>query len=151
MTNAEKRALEIYTSLLLQQIRKNNSNALNDIKAFFYGPSFRKTYNPELLYQICIENLEILEKIPSHTEILLCFNLNSNQIEFTKNKIKKLYPKSLSTMSQRRAIFSGLNIQLYPKIKDNELFHQNLLTFYKELCIIGKDIPIKLRKCKLWK
>ena len=37
MTNAEKRALEIYTSLLLQQIRKNNSNALNDIKAFFYG------------------------------------------------------------------------------------------------------------------
>ena len=149
MTNAEKRALEIYTSLLLQQIRKNNSNALNDIKAFFYGPSFRKTYNPELLYNVCIENLEILEKIPSHTEILLCFNLNSNQIEFTKNKIKKLYSKSLSTMSQRRAIFSGLNIQLYPKIKDNELFHQNLLTFYKELCIIGKDIPIKLRKCKL--
>ena len=149
MTNAEKRALEIYTSLLLQQIRKNNNNALKDIKAFFYGPSFRKTYNPELLYNVCIENLEILEKIPSHTEILLCFNLNSNQIEFTKNKIKKLYPKSLSTMSQRRAIFSGLNIQLYPKIKDNELFHQNLLTFYKELCIIGKDIPIKLRKCKL--
>ena len=149
MTNAEKRALEIYTSLLLQQIRKNNSNALHDIKAFFYGPSFRKTYNPELLYQVCIENLEILEKIPSHTEILLCFNLNSNQIEFTKSKIKKLYSKSLSTMSQRRAIFSGLNIQLYPKIKDNELFHQNLLTFYKELYIIGKDIPIKLRKCKL--
>ena len=149
MTNAEKRALEIYTSLLLQQIRKNNNNALKDIKAFFYGPSFRKTYNPELLYNVCIENLEILEKIPSHTEILLCFNLNSNQIEFTKNKIKKLYSKSLSTMSQRRAIFSGLNIQLYPKIKDNELFHQNLLTFYKELCIIGKDIPIKLRKCKL--
>ena len=151
MTNAEKRALEIYTSLLLQQIRKNNNNALKDIKAFFYGPSFRKTYNPELLYNVCIENLEILEKIPSHTEILLCFNLNSNQIEFTKNKIKKLYSKSLSTMSQRRAIFSGLNIQLYPKIKDNELFHQNLLTFYKELCIIGKDIPIKLRKYKLWK
>ena len=149
MTNAEKRALEIYTSLLLQQIRKNNNNALKDIKAFFYGPSFKKTYNPELLYNVCIENLEILEKIPSHTEILLCFNLNSNQIEFTKNKIKKLYSKSLSTMSQRRAIFSGLNIQLYPKIKDNELFHQNLLTFYKELCIIGKDIPIKLRKCKL--
>ena len=149
MTNAEKRALEIYTSLLLQQIRKNNNNALKDIKAFFYGPSFRKTYNPELLYNVCIENLEILEKIPSHTEILLCFNLNSNQIEFTKNKIKKLYSKSLSTMSQRRAMFSGLNIQLYPKIKDNELFHQNLLTFYKELYIIGKDIPIKLRKCKL--
>ena len=149
MTNAEIRALEIYTGLVLQQIRKINSNALNDIKAFIYGPSFRKTYNPELLYQVCIENLEILEKIPTHNEILLCFGINSNQIEFTKNKIKKLYSKSLSTMSQRRAIFSGLNIQLYPKIKDNELFHQNLLTFYKELCIIGKDIPIKLRKCKL--
>ena len=122
MTNTEKRALEIYTSLLLQQIRKNNNNALKDIKAFFYGPSFRKTYNPELLYQVCIENLEILEKIPTHNEILLCFGINSNQIEFTKSKIK-----------------------------NNELFHQNLLTFYKELYIIGKDIPIKLRKYKLWK
>ena len=110
MTNAEKRALEIYTSLLLQQIRKNNNNALKDIKAFFYCPSYKKSYNPELLYNVCIENLEILEKIPSHTEILLCFNLNSNQIEFTKSKIKKLYPKSLSTMSQRLPIFSVLNI-----------------------------------------
>lgn len=146
MTNAERRALEIFTALIIQHIRKNNHNALKDIRAFFYGPSFKKTYDPDLIYRVCETNIEKLEQIPSHQEVLLCLMLKSNTLKFTKSILRPFYKKSLSTMDQRRALFSGLNIQLYPKIRNTELFHENLLTFYKELCIIGKNTPIKNKK-----
>ena len=143
MTNQEKRVLEIYTSLLIQFIRTNNNKALTDLRAFFYSMSFRGTYDPELLYQTCIDNIEILEKIPSQIEIVACTNVKSNILKISKTMFKPFYRKNITAMQQRQAEFSGTVITLYPKIKNIALFHEHLLTFYKEFAIMSKYLPIK--------
>lgn len=142
MTNAEKRALECYLILILQHIRKDNTSAIHDIKNFIYSTTFMKNYDPALLYNIILENLEVLEKIPSHMELALTLNIDSDILKFTKNNYKYFYRRTLTTQQSRQAQFTYNKIMLHPKIKDKN-FHQHLLTFFQNFSIIGTKLPIK--------
>lgn len=142
MSNDEKRALECYLILILQHIRRDNTNALQDIKNFFNSTSFMKNYDPNFLYNTIIENLEILEKIPSHLELTLSFSIKSDVLKFTKTKYKYFYKKSITPMQLRQARFAYNKVALRPKIKKQD-FHQQLLTFFKNFSIIGTRLPIK--------
>lgn len=145
MNNSEKRILEICLTLILQNIRKDNSNALTDIKNFLQGPSFIKNYNPEFLYTTCLENLEILEKIPSRIELILALTTRTDpksSIKITSKLYKSLGIKPISASEKRISSFSIAKTSLYPKIKNKD-FHQHLLTFFQNYSIINSNIPIK--------
>lgn len=146
MKNSEKRTLEIYLTLLLQKIRKDNSNALEDIHNFIYGPSFIKNYNPAFLYKICIDNLEILEKIPTRTEIILTLDTNEKSpIYVTAKLYKALGIRTISSSEKRILKFSLQKSSLYPKI-NIEHFHDHLLTFLTNYATISVNLPLKSRR-----
>lgn len=142
MTHNEKRALEIYITLIIQFIRKENIEGLDNLKAFFYSFSFMHNYDPELLYKTCIDNIEIIEKIPTHGEILISSTIKTDLVNFTFKTFKPYYRKTLTALQLRQKQFSKEHILLLPKIK-NEDFHIHLLTFLKNFAIIGKNIPIR--------
>ena len=142
MTNQDKRALEIIITLIIQHMRKNNSQALNHLKAFFYSMAYENDYDPLFLYAVCTKNLEILEKIPSHYEIVMLTQIKSDLLHINRKKFKKLYPKTINADQIRTAKFLGEKINLNPKIK-NKYFHEELLTFLKKFATIGSTIPIK--------
>lgn len=152
MNNTERRTLEIYLTLLIQKIRKNNSEAITDIKHFIYGVHFMKNYDPEFLFNTCIENLEILEKIPTRVELLLTLTPNNNSlISITPKLYKALGIKTLTRTEKRIIKFSLYNATLHPKIK-NKVFHEHLLTFLTNYAIISTHLPIKINKKELkWK
>lgn len=141
MTSPEKRILEIYTTLLINKIRRDNTNALKHLRAFFYCVAFTETYDPEFLYTTLIDNLEVIEKIPTKQEIGLAvyYKTQNPVINLKKSKLKGLYR---GVPSQRNITFSD-KVALTPKIRDNSgTFHQHLLTFYQEFAKIGKSLPI---------
>ena len=142
MTTAEKRALECYLILILQHIRKDNTYALHDIKNFIKSTTFMKNYDAEFLYNTILENLEILDKIPSHMELVLTLSIESDTLKFTKHNYKYFYNRTLTSQQTRQAQFTYNKITLYPKIKKQN-FHQHLLTFFKNFSIIGTKLPIK--------
>ena len=145
MNNSEKRILEICLTLILQNIRKNNSNALIDIKNFLQGPSFIKNYNPNFLYTTCLENLETLEKIPSRIELILALTTPTdpkNSIKVTPKLYKNLGIRPISSSEKRILNFSLAKTSLYPKIKNKD-FHQHLLTFFQNYSIINSNLPIR--------
>lgn len=142
MTNAEKRALECYLILILQYIRRDNTSALHDIKNFLKSTTFKKNYDPDFLYKTIIENLEELDKIPSHMELALSFSINSELLKFTKASYKLFYSKTITPQQVRQAKFTYMKVNPYPKIKEQN-FHQHLLTFFKNFSIIGTRLPIK--------
>lgn len=142
MTQNEKRALEIYIALIIQYIRKENNKALEHLRAFFYGMSFMQNYNPEFLYQTCIANIEIIEKIPTHSEILIASTIRTKLVHFTFKAFKKYYKRSLTALQLKQQQFSEKQILLLPRIKE-ENFHPQLLTFLQNFAIISKNIPVK--------
>lgn len=142
MTNNEKRALECYLILILQFIRRDNTMALHDIKNFLKSTTFMKNYDADFLYNVIIENLEVLDKIPSHMELALSFSIDSDLLKFTKKSYKYFYKKPITALQTRQARFTYNKITLYPKIK-NKNFHEHLLTFFKNFSIIGLRLPIK--------
>lgn len=142
MTQNEKRALEIYIALIIQYIRKENNKALEHLRAFFYGMSFMQNYNPEFLYQTCIANIEIIEKIPTHGEILIAATIRTPLVHFTFKTFKKYYKKNLTTIQLRQQQFSEKQILLLPRIREKD-FHSQLLTFLQDFAIISKNIPVK--------
>ena len=148
MTDAEKRILEIYITLYIQHMRKNNSQALTDLLNFFRCVSYNKNYNPEFLYETCIENLEILEKIPTRAEIILTLDKSSNTIGFSKSILKSFGIYGINTLTKRQEQFTINHITLYPKIKKQN-FHVHLLTFLTEFAIISSNLPIKFKRSTL--
>lgn len=142
LLNDEKRALEIYISLIIQNIRKENNKALEHIRAFFYSFSYLDNYSPELLYTTCINNIEIIEKIPTHTEILLASTVKTNGFKFKFSTFKPYYRKKLTKMQLRQQKFSIDQLTLLPKI-NNKQFHEHLLTFLRNFVIISKNIPLE--------
>lgn len=145
MSQDEKRALEIYISLIIQYIRKENDRALEHLRAFFYSFNFMQNYDPELLYNTCIQNIEIIEKIPSHGEILMTATVRTKRLDFNFSSFKLFYKKKLNSEQLHQKQFSKENILLLPKINTLK-FHSNLLTFLQNFAILGKSMPIKLHK-----
>lgn len=142
MSQNEKRALEIYISLIVQYIRKENNKALEHLKLFFYSFAFMQNYDPEILYRVCIENIEIIEKIPTHNEILMASKVKTELLSFNFRTFKPYYKRGLTKLQLRQKQFSEKHIMLLPKIK-NEDFHKHLLTFLQDFAIMCKTIPIK--------
>jgi len=142
MTQNEKRALEIYIALIIQYIRKENNKALEQLRAFFYGMSFMQNYNPEFLYKTCIDNIEIIEKIPTHGEILIASTVRTELVHFTFKSFKKYYKRNLTALQLKQQQFSEKQILLLPRIRE-ENFHEHLLTFLQNFAIISKNIPVK--------
>ena len=142
MTQDEKRALEIYIALIIQSIRKENNKALEQLRAFFYAFSYADNYDPELLYKTCIENIEIIEKIPSHGEILMASKVTTGPFNFKFSTFKPYYRRKLTNMQLRQQNFSIEKIILLPRITKRN-FHNHLLTFLENFVIMSKNIPLK--------
>ena len=142
MSNAEKRALECLLILILQHIRKDNTNALTDIKNFLKSTTFKKNYDADFLYNTILEDLETLSVIPSHLELTLTLLLNSKILKFSRRTYKPYYNKTITADQLRQAKFTYFKMSLYPKIKKQD-FHQHLLTFFQNFGIIGIHLPLK--------
>ena len=142
MTPSEKRILEIYTILLINKIRRNNTNALKQLRAFFSCVTFANTYyDAEFLYETIIINLEVIEKIPSKQEVglALIYETRNQKVKLRRSHLKGL----ISGIPNVRNTLFGDRIALTPKIRDRtDTFHKHLLTFYQEFAKIGKSLPI---------